>query len=91
MRPVSFRDDRPESLTNAMRDYQAMLDAIRDGFVKREKGEVPDDPQDRSQPLQVLRLLLRRLDGRRLAEIRPEMWLEESRSATRTSTRWPSS
>ncbi|MEM7213354.1 MAG: NAD-binding oxidoreductase, partial [Pseudomonadota bacterium] len=48
MQPVNFRDDRPESLTNAMRDYQAMLDAIRDGFVKREKGEVPDDPQERS-------------------------------------------
>ncbi|MEL7468855.1 MAG: reductive dehalogenase domain-containing protein [Pseudomonadota bacterium] len=48
MQAVSFRDDRPESLTNAMRDYQAMLDAIRDGFVKRERGDVPDDPIERT-------------------------------------------
>ena len=37
-RPVSFhRPDDPRSIVNAMRDYQAMLDAIRDGFVKSER------------------------------------------------------
>ena len=75
MRPVSFRDDCPESLTNAMRDYQAMLDAIRDGFVKREKGEVPDDPQERSNHFKAFGYYC---DASMVGagEIRREMWLD---------------
>jgi len=50
--PVSFRrDDAPTSIVNAMRDYQAMLDATRDGLVNKARGEFPDDPNLRSENL----------------------------------------
>ena len=38
MRAVSFHNtDAPLSLVNAMRRYEAMLDAIRDGLVKKDR------------------------------------------------------
>jgi len=50
--PVSFRrDDTPSSIVNAMREYQAMLDAIRDGFVNKQRGEFPSDPLSRRDNL----------------------------------------
>jgi len=45
------RPDDPASLINAMRDYQAMLDSIRDGAVKAEQAQIPDDPAERSRNL----------------------------------------
>ncbi|WP_246272936.1 2Fe-2S iron-sulfur cluster-binding protein [Oricola thermophila] len=42
------RPDRPESLVNAMGEYQAMMDAIRDGLVNRARAECPDDPVERA-------------------------------------------
>ncbi|MFZ2099624.1 MAG: NAD-binding oxidoreductase, partial [Oricola sp.] len=42
------RPDKPESLVNAMADYQAMLDAIRDGLVNRAQAECPNDPLERA-------------------------------------------
>ena len=52
MLPVSFnRPEDPTNLINAMRDYQAMLDSIRDGMVKAEKAEIPDDLVERSNNL----------------------------------------
>ncbi|WP_244313817.1 reductive dehalogenase [Stappia sediminis] len=52
--PVSFeRADAPSSIVNAMRDYQAMLDAIRDGLVNKVRAECPDDPQERSDHLKA--------------------------------------
>ena len=51
-RPVSFhRPDDPRSIVNAMRDYQAMLDAICDGLVNKAKSECPDDPRERAEHL----------------------------------------
>ncbi len=52
--PVSFRrpDDRL-SIVNAMQDYQAMLDATRDGMVKREMAEIPDDLDERARHLKA--------------------------------------
>ena len=50
--PVCFR--RPQdlqSVVNAMQDYQAMLDATRDGMVKREVAEIPDDLTERANHL----------------------------------------
>ncbi|MGI9364003.1 MAG: reductive dehalogenase [Rhizobiaceae bacterium] len=45
---LSFRrPDAPESIVNAMGEYQAMLDAIRDGLVNKAKSGIPDDPQER--------------------------------------------
>ena len=50
MSPLSFhRPKAPDNITNAMGEYQAMLDAIRDGLVNRTKAEIPSDPLKRSQ------------------------------------------
>lgn len=51
MESVSFHDEAPGSLANAMRRYEAMLDAIRDGLVKKERATIPDDLQERSRHL----------------------------------------
>ncbi|WP_421855931.1 2Fe-2S iron-sulfur cluster-binding protein [Oricola sp.] len=54
MRHVSFRrDDHPENIVNAMREYQAMLDAIRDGLVNRAVAEIPADPVERANHLKA--------------------------------------
>ncbi|WP_373635111.1 2Fe-2S iron-sulfur cluster-binding protein [Yoonia sp. SS1-5] len=50
--PLSFVDrDRPQSLVNAMREHQAMMDAIRDGTVNGLVSETPDDLEERSNHL----------------------------------------
>ena len=50
--PLSFdASDRPASIVNAMRDHQAMLDAIRDGPRNQVTAEVPDDLTERSNHL----------------------------------------
>jgi len=52
MQNLSFdRPDAPASIVNAMQDYQAMLDAIRDGFINKAKSDFPQDPVERSQNL----------------------------------------
>ncbi|MEX0347322.1 MAG: 2Fe-2S iron-sulfur cluster-binding protein [Rhizobiaceae bacterium] len=49
MQPLSFdRPDAPQSIVNAMGEYQAMLDAIRDGLVNKVRAECPDDPRERA-------------------------------------------
>ena len=46
---VSFRrPDDPKSIVNAMQDYQAMLDATRDGMIKTEVAEIPGAVQERA-------------------------------------------
>ena len=44
-------DNRPDSIVNAMRDHQAMLDAIRDGLINKAMAETPDDLQERANHL----------------------------------------
>lgn len=54
MQPLIFsRKDTPLSVVNAMGEYQAMLDAIREGSVKQEMAEIPTDPQERSNHLKA--------------------------------------
>jgi len=54
MQPVSFhRPEAPESIVNAMGEYQAMLDAIRDGMINKAKAGCPDDPQERADHLKA--------------------------------------
>ena len=49
---LSFRRPKdPQSIVNAMRQYQATLDATREGLVKREIAEIPTDPQERANHL----------------------------------------
>ncbi|SFR41818.1 reductive dehalogenase [Litoreibacter janthinus] len=51
---VSFRrPEDPLSIVNAMQDYQAMLDATRDGLVKKEKAEIPSDLTERANHLKA--------------------------------------
>ena len=54
MRAISFdRNENPQSIVNAMREYQAMLDAIRSGFVNKARGACPDDPVERANHLKA--------------------------------------
>lgn len=54
MRPIIFDGKHSDiSLVNAIKPYAAMLDAIRDGLVKKEKGEIPNDLQERSDHLKA--------------------------------------
>ncbi|MAM62241.1 reductive dehalogenase [Maritimibacter sp. UBA3975] len=53
-RPLDFRrPDAPTSIVNAMGDYQAMMDAIRDGLVNKTRAECPDDPAERANHLKA--------------------------------------
>ncbi len=45
------RPDTPESIVNAMTDYQAMMDAIRDGMVNKTRATIPTCPTERAQHL----------------------------------------
>lgn len=50
--PISFqRPDQPNSIVNAMREHQAMLDAIRSGLVNKAVADAPVDPQERANHL----------------------------------------
>lgn len=52
MRPVVFRrPEHPQSIVNAMGEYQAMLDALRDGLVNPAHAEIPSDPGERANHL----------------------------------------
>ena len=54
MRQISFhRPEHPQSIVNAMGEFQAMMDAIRDGFVNPIASEIPVDPQDRANHLKA--------------------------------------
>ncbi len=51
---LEFRDAAaPEALTNAMAEYQAMMDAIRDGLVNKVQAECPSDPRERANHLKA--------------------------------------
>ncbi|MAQ84909.1 MAG: NAD-binding oxidoreductase [Maritimibacter sp.] len=53
MQGLSFRrPDDPLSIVNAMQEYQAMLDATRDGTV-RARAEIPNDPVERANHLKA--------------------------------------
>ena len=52
--PLNFRrPQKPDSIINAMCEYQAMMDAIRDGLVNGSRGEVPTDLQERSDHIKA--------------------------------------
>jgi epoxyqueuosine reductase QueG len=53
MRPLSFDDPNSESLTNAMRRFIGMFDAVRDGAIGPMKAEIPDDPVERANHLKA--------------------------------------
>lgn len=47
------RPSDPHSVVNAMREHQAMLDAIRDGLINKAIAEVPEDRQERADHLKA--------------------------------------
>jgi len=54
MQPLSFhRANAPQSIVNAMREHQAMLDAIRDGLVNKAVAEAPEDETERANHLKA--------------------------------------
>jgi reductive dehalogenase len=51
---LSFsRLETPHSLVNAMGEYQAMMDVIRDGLVNPVRGEVPDNIEERAEHIKA--------------------------------------
>ena len=51
-KPLSFvRADEPLNLVNAMDEYQAMMDAIRDGFTNKTRSSIPEEPLARAEHL----------------------------------------
>jgi hypothetical protein len=54
MTPLDFRrSDAPASIVNAMDEYQAMMDAIRDGLVNRTRSTIPASPEERARHLKA--------------------------------------
>lgn len=52
MKALDFRrPDTPHSIVNAMTDYQAMMDAIRDGMVNKTTATIPTCPFERAEHL----------------------------------------
>ncbi|MFK7744527.1 MAG: reductive dehalogenase domain-containing protein [Roseobacter sp.] len=52
MRELSFqKPGDPLSVVNAMADFQATMDAIRDGLVNKTKSTCPNSPQERAEHL----------------------------------------
>ncbi|MEM6562849.1 MAG: 2Fe-2S iron-sulfur cluster-binding protein [Pseudomonadota bacterium] len=50
--PLNFHDaDRPMSIVNAMADFQATMDALRDGMVNKTRATCPECPKERAQHL----------------------------------------
>jgi len=71
---LSFRRPKdPQSIVNAMRQYQATLDATREGLIKREIAEIPTDPQERANHLKSFGYFCdASMVG--ICEIPPECW-----------------
>ncbi len=52
--PLEFRrPEAPASIVNAMGEYQAMMDAIRDGLVNKARAVCPEDPAERANHLKA--------------------------------------
>ncbi len=82
MPALSFRrPDAPHSIVNAMGEYQAMLDAIRDGLVNKARAEIPDDPAERANHLKAFGYFSDAVDGRhRPAAGSRRCWTEPRRN-----------
>lgn len=51
--PVFRRPEAPAFIGNAMADYQALMDALRDGQINAARADCPTDPDERSQHLKA--------------------------------------
>ncbi|MDP5219344.1 reductive dehalogenase [Ruegeria sp. 2205SS24-7] len=54
MAPLSFaRPEQPESIVNAMGEFQAMMDAIREGHANPVRSDIPENPLERANHLKA--------------------------------------
>ncbi|MEJ6708794.1 MAG: reductive dehalogenase [Amylibacter sp.] len=72
---MHFRADNPLSVVNAMGDYQAMMDVIRNGSVKSEMATIPSDPSERANHIKAFGYYC---DASMIGTTRitPDLWLE---------------
>ena len=72
---MHFQADNPLSVVNAMGEYQAMMDVIRNGTVKSEMATIPSDPAERANHLKAFGYYC---DASMIgtARITPDLWLE---------------
>ncbi len=49
MSPLEFNTQKPESISHAIARFLALLDTVRDGSTNAIKGEIPNDPVERSK------------------------------------------
>ncbi len=76
MQALRFHREDDGSLVNAMRRYQAMLDAIRDGLVKKDKATIPGDLAERSRHLKSFGYY-QDASQAGVCRIEPDMWLQQ--------------
>ena len=78
MTALQFKDENNrDNLNNALAPYAAMLDAIRDGLVKKERAVIPQDPAERSNHLKAFGYYHdASMVG--VCELQPDMFLEQS-------------
>jgi len=74
---LRFRREDNTSLVNAMQRYMAMLDAIRDGMVVKDKATIPTDPQERARHLKSFGYY-QDASQAGICELSSEMFLPES-------------
>ena len=72
---IHFKSDDELSVVNAMGEYQAMMDVIRNGTVKQEMATIPLDPTERTNHLKAFGYYC---DASIIgaAQITPDMWLD---------------
>ncbi len=77
MQGLGFRrPDDPLSIVNAMQEYQAMLDATRDGLTK-EPAAIPEDPAERANHLKAFGYYLDTAQVG-ICEIPASAWLDQT-------------
>ncbi|WP_298359892.1 2Fe-2S iron-sulfur cluster-binding protein [uncultured Litoreibacter sp.] len=78
MEGLSFRrPEDPVSIVNAMQDYQAMLDATREGLVKKERATIPTNPLEQANHLKAFGYYCdASMVG--ICEIPQDAWLDEA-------------
>ena len=72
---VHFKSEDPVSVVNAMGEYQAMMDVIRNGTVKKEIATIPADSKERANHLKAFGYYC---DASMIGttKITPDLWLD---------------
>ena len=65
------------SVVNAIAEYQAMLDAIRDGIVNKQQAHCPEDPEERARHLKSF-AYFQDAPMAGIARLQPDMRLDQT-------------